>query len=209
MPVDFRNVDGSQSDDVGDWPYEGLVEVIDRGLVGDWQPVIAEVRRSPWGKTALRLDHYLTYREQDAVSILFTEIIDRARVKADAERQAEVAARVRAMGIASGSTKAELARAAGISSARLGAYMSGKIIPSAAMLREIDRAAKMRAEHNKRREEYAKMREHKRQEQRGKRQGQRGKRQGQRGKRQGQRGKRQGQHTKRQEQRGKRQEQRK
>jgi len=159
MPVDFRNVEGSQSDDFAAWPYEGLVEVIDRGLVGDWRPVVAEVRRSPWGKTALRLEHYLTYREEDEVSILFTDVIDRARLEADEERQAEVAARIRAMVIASRRTRAEVARSAGISSARLSAYMSGKIIPSAVMLREIEQAAKRMRRHARRQKKYAKKRE--------------------------------------------------
>ena len=50
MPVEFRNVDASPEDDVRTWPYEALVTVIDRGLVADWQPIFAEVRRSPWGR---------------------------------------------------------------------------------------------------------------------------------------------------------------
>ena len=33
MPVAFRNVDASPTDDVRTWPYEALVAVIDRGLI--------------------------------------------------------------------------------------------------------------------------------------------------------------------------------
>ena len=52
MPVAFRNVDASPTDDVTTWPYEALVTVIDMGLVGDWKPIFVELRRSPWGKVA-------------------------------------------------------------------------------------------------------------------------------------------------------------
>lgn len=35
MPIAFRNVDASPTDDIRTWPYEALVTVIDRGLVAD------------------------------------------------------------------------------------------------------------------------------------------------------------------------------
>ena len=41
----FRNVDASPSDDVTTWPYEAIVTAIERGLVPDWQPLFAEIRR--------------------------------------------------------------------------------------------------------------------------------------------------------------------
>ena len=54
MAVQFRNVDASPTDDVRTWPFEALVTTIDRGLVSDWQPLFAEIRRSPWGEVARR-----------------------------------------------------------------------------------------------------------------------------------------------------------
>ncbi|MEZ5382629.1 MAG: hypothetical protein R2754_12670 [Microthrixaceae bacterium] len=56
----FRNVDASPDDPVSSWPYEALVTVIDRGLVSDWQPLLAEIRRQPWGFSARRVEHYLS-----------------------------------------------------------------------------------------------------------------------------------------------------
>jgi hypothetical protein len=140
MPVRFRDVDASPSDDVRTWPYEGLVTVIDRGLVGDWRPIFVELRRSPWGEVARRVERYLSYREPDGVSTLFSLAIERARVDAKNADRAEVAARVRDAVATSGLTSAEMARLVGTSASRLSTYMSGKVSPSAAMLVRIERA---------------------------------------------------------------------
>ena len=141
MPVGFRNVDASPTDDVRTWPYEALVTVIDRGLVGDWRPIFAELRRSPWGRVARRVGHYLSYREPDGVSALFALAIERARVDADEADRAEVASRVRAAVASSGLTNRDFALLVGTSASRLSTYLNGKVTPSAAMLVRIERAA--------------------------------------------------------------------
>ena len=141
MPVGFRNVDASPTDDVRTWPYEALVAVIDRGLVGDWQPIFVELRRSPWGRVARRVEHYLSYREPDGVSALFTLAIERSRVDTDRSDRAEVASRVRAAVASSGLTNRGFARLVGTSASRLSTYLNGKVTPSAAMLVRIERAA--------------------------------------------------------------------
>lgn len=141
MPVEFRNVDASPEDDVSTWPYEALVTVIDRGLVSDWRPVFAELRRAPWGRVARRVEHYLSYREPDGVSTLFALAIERARAEADLADRAEVANRVREAVSRSGLTNGEFARLVGTSASRLSTYLSGKVTPSAAMLVRIERAA--------------------------------------------------------------------
>jgi len=141
MPVAFRNVDASPSDDVRTWPYEALVTVMDRGLVGDWLPVFAEVRRSPWGRVARRIEHYLSYREPDGVGTLFTLAIERARADADRADRDRVAARIREAVARSGLTNAEFAKLVGTSAPRLSTYLSGKVSPSAAMLLRIERSA--------------------------------------------------------------------
>jgi hypothetical protein len=144
MPVEFRNVDASPSDDVRTWPYEALVTVIDRGLVPDWQPVFAELRRSPWGRVARRIERYLSYRQPDGVSALFALAIERARAGADRADRAEVAARLREAVSRSGLTKAEFAELVGTSASRLSTYLSGKVTPSAAMLVRIERSSSLR-----------------------------------------------------------------
>lgn len=141
MPVQFRNVDGSPSDDVRTWPYEGLVAVIDRGLVPDWQPVLSEIRRAPWGRVARRVERYLSYRDPDGVGVLFRLAIERARHVADRASRDEVAARLRRAVARSGLTNAEIAERVGTSASRMSTYLSGKVTPSAAMMLRIEQAA--------------------------------------------------------------------
>lgn len=141
MPVQFRNVDASPTDDVQTWPYEALVTVIDRGLVQDWRPIFVELRRSPWGRVARGVEQYLSYRQPDGVGTLFSLAIERARADADQAERAEVAARVRSAVARSGLTQQEFARLVGTSASRLSTYLNGKVTPSAAMLVRIERAA--------------------------------------------------------------------
>jgi len=134
MTLSFRNVDASPDDDVRTWPYEALVTAVDRGLVPDWQPLFAEIRRSPWGRVARRIERYLTYREPDGVGTLFSLAIQRARADRERADKAEVAARVRAAVAASGLTNAQFAELVGTSASRLSTYLNGQVTPSAAML---------------------------------------------------------------------------
>lgn len=134
MTLQFRNVDASPDDDVRTWPYEALVTAVDRGLVPDWQPLFAEIRRSPWGPVARRIERYLTYREPDGVGTLFALAIQRARADRERNDKAEVAARVRAAVAASGLTNAQFAELVGTSASRLSTYLNGQVTPSAAML---------------------------------------------------------------------------
>lgn len=134
MTVVFRNVDASPTDPIATWPYEALMICIERGLVADWKPVIAELRRSPWGRTARRVEAYLGYAEPSATTRLFALILERARHDAEADERAEVAARVRSAIAASGLTAAAFADAIGTSPSRLSTYASGRVVPSAALL---------------------------------------------------------------------------
>ena len=141
MPVAFRNVDASPADDVRTWPYEALVAAIDRGLVTDWQPIFVQLRRSPWGRVARRVERYLSYREPDATGTLFALALEHARAHVDRLDRAEVATRVQGAVARSGLTKAEFAQLAGTSASRLSTYLNGKVTPSAAMLIRIERTA--------------------------------------------------------------------
>ena len=79
MTVSFRNIDASPSDPVATWPFEGLVIVLERGLVADWQPLITEVRHHPWGVTARRVESYVGYAAPSPVTRLFSLVLERAR----------------------------------------------------------------------------------------------------------------------------------
>jgi hypothetical protein len=144
MTVRFRNVDATPSDDVTTWPYEALVTVIERGLVDDWQPVFAEVRRDPWGPVARKVEHVASSTVDIAVGRLFTLAVDRARAAAESAEREAVAARVRAAIATSGLTAAEFAARVGTSASRLSTYATGKVVPSATMLYRIEGAADAR-----------------------------------------------------------------
>jgi hypothetical protein len=139
MPVEFRNVDASTTDDVRTWPYEALVIAIDQGLVADWQPIFSELRRSPWGRVARRVERYLSYREPDGVGTLFGLAIERARTDSERADRMEAASRVREAIAESGLTHQEFAQLVGTSASRLSTYVSGKVTPSAALLIRMDR----------------------------------------------------------------------
>ncbi len=141
MTVSFRNVDAHPDDDVLTWPYEALITVIDRGLVSDWQPIFAEIRRSPWGPVSRRIERYLTYRPPDGVGTLFRLAVNEARLSVENTDKDEVATRVRSAVEQSGLTAAEFAKLVGTSPSRLSTYMTGSVVPSAALLIRIERHA--------------------------------------------------------------------
>lgn len=141
MALRFRNVDADPSDDVRTWPFEALATAIDRGLVPDWQPIFAEVRRSPWGRVARRVERYLSMRDQDGTFHLFRLAIERARDDAERSERDEIASRVRAAVARSGMTNARFAESIGTSAPRLSTYLNGKVTPSAALLVRIERTA--------------------------------------------------------------------
>lgn len=141
MPLQFRNVDASPDDDVRTWPFEALLTAIERGLVPDWQPIFVEIRRSPWGQVARRVERCLDVRPHDGASTLFRSAIDRARDDVERTDRAEVASRVRDAVERSAMTNARFAEHIGTSASRLSTYLSGKVTPSAAMLLRIERTA--------------------------------------------------------------------
>lgn len=141
MNMTFRNVDARPSDPVATWPYEALVTAIDRGLVPDWRPIFAEIRRSPWGPTARRVERYLSYRESDGVGTLFRLAIDRARRDVERAERDDVARCVRAAIARSGLTADAFARLVGTSPSRLSTYANGHVVPSATLMARIEAAS--------------------------------------------------------------------
>jgi DNA-binding transcriptional regulator YiaG len=138
MPVVFRNVDARWEDPVVTWPYEALVTTLERGLVSDWQPVLREMKTNPWGKTARRVEKYLSYQEREGLNVFFAAALQRARGNAETTEREQVALRVREAISRSGLTAAEFAKNIGTSASRLSTYASGQVVPSASMLVRIE-----------------------------------------------------------------------
>lgn len=137
--IAFRNVEASADEPVDTWPYEALVETLERGLVQDWRPVFAEIRGRPWGTVARRIQRWSRITEDRAAAALFAAAVDRARERVEAQERDEVARRVREAIELSGLTSADFAASIGTSASRLSTYATGKVMPSAAMLLRIER----------------------------------------------------------------------
>lgn len=138
--VAFRNVVATPSDPVDTWPFEALVETLERGLVPDWQPVLADIRHHPWGRVARRVGRWAAMLDGDPAARLFTLAIERARQRRETDERDEVAHEIRDAIAGSGMTAAEFAASVGTSASRLSTYATGRVVPSATMLVRIRRA---------------------------------------------------------------------
>ncbi len=147
MSMQFRNVDAEPTDDVTSWPFEALVTAIDRGLISDWRPIFDEIRRSPWGSVTRRIERHVADRPIDGAGRLFELAIARSRSKVLSAERREVARRVRAAISESGLSAAAFAASIGTSGSRLSTYAGGTVMPSAAMLLRIERAARSDVDH--------------------------------------------------------------
>lgn len=141
MTLRFRHVAVDPDDPVETWPYEAVVAAIERGTVDDWARLTSAVRADPWGELARSLEDYLGYAEPSGVTALLHRAITSARQGADAADRAAVAARVRELIALSGVSADRLARRAGTSGSRLSTYATGKVVPSAALMRRLERLA--------------------------------------------------------------------
>jgi hypothetical protein len=136
--TEFSRVHGSTADPVSNWPYEGLVEVLERGGVNSWLPIVDEIESAPWGPVARRLEKYLAYSEDRAIVALFSGLFKKYRTDSEQRERDLVAERVRAAIEKSQLPAREFADRIGTSASRLSTYATGKVIPSAAMLMRIE-----------------------------------------------------------------------
>lgn len=139
--VAFRNVEGSPEDPVAVWPYEALVAVLERGGVRSWRPVLAEVRRQPWGPVARRVEQFVAYSDDAPLVALLRRALKDARTGAEERERRTVAEQVRRCIDRSGLNAAEFAARIGTSASRLSTYRSGKVTPSAALMVRMESCA--------------------------------------------------------------------
>lgn len=134
MTVSFRNVDVPPGAPPGNWPFEAIVAVIERGSISDWSVLTREVRADPWGLVARQLEEYLGYEHPRGVTALFERAIASARSAAESAERAEVAGEVGDLVRRSGLSSSAFAERIGTSASRLSTYRTGKVTPSAALL---------------------------------------------------------------------------
>lgn len=142
MTVDFRNVDADAADPVRTWPQEAILAALERGGLSQWRRIAAEIRQAPWGPVARAVEEILTYSRPYGVAGLMERAIAQARARAAESEVEEVAAKIRHLRAESGLGVGEFASLVGTSRSRMSTYLSGKVVPSAAMLVRMERAVR-------------------------------------------------------------------
>ena len=140
-PLKFRNITASPQDPVETWPFEGVLAAVERGTLPDWRRLARAIQADPWGPVAQQVLEAVHLSRPYGTAELLEEVVGRAReVAADSER-AEVAAEVSGLVRASGLSQQDFAARLGTSRSRLSTYMSGKVMPSAALMVRMRQAA--------------------------------------------------------------------
>ena len=137
----FRNIDAAPDDPVETWPFEGILAAVERGTLPDWRRLAAAIRADPWGPVAQQVLEAIGLARPYGTTELLAGVVERARkLAADSERQ-DVASEVRNLVGRSGLSKQDFAERIGTSRSRLSTYMSGKVMPSAALMVRMRRVA--------------------------------------------------------------------
>lgn len=130
----FRNIDATPDDPVETWPFEGIVTALERGTLPDWARITRAIDADPWGPVARQVESALSMDLPYGVAELFTEIVATARANAINSERQDVAREIQDLLDQSGLTRAAFAERIGTSPSRLSTYLSGKVVPSAALM---------------------------------------------------------------------------
>jgi DNA-binding transcriptional regulator YiaG len=140
----FRNVSASPDDPVETWPFEGILASVERGSLPDWRRLAAAIRADPWGPVAQQVLEAVRLSHPFGTTELLEGVIDSARDEAAASERAEVATEVRTLVRESGLSRQDFAERIGTSRSRLSTYVSGRVVPSAALMVRMRRVAGQR-----------------------------------------------------------------
>ncbi|QSB16408.1 helix-turn-helix domain-containing protein [Natronosporangium hydrolyticum] len=146
MTLSFRNLTIDPTTPVADWPTEAVQTALERGDLADWHRLAAEVDRRPWGRTARQIEEVLGYSRPFGVAEAMETLIAEARERVERGERQEVAEEIRQVVDESGLTRTEFAARIGTSTSRLSTYLTGKVVPSAALMVRIRRAGEESAE---------------------------------------------------------------
>ncbi len=137
----FRNITASPDDPVDTWPFEGILAAVERGTLPDWRRLAAAIRADPWGPVAQQVLEAVRLSRPYGTAELLEGVVHHARkLAADSERK-DVASEVRSLVGRSALSKQDFAERIGTSRSRLSTYMSGKVVPSAALMVRMRRTA--------------------------------------------------------------------
>jgi DNA-binding transcriptional regulator YiaG len=148
--LQFRNLTATPDDPVDQWGVEGILTAIDRGSLSHWRRLVAAVRTDPWGPTAADLDQALDLADDAGVAASLRRILTQIRVHAvaaaDTAAREEVRRRLQTLIAESGLTAAQFAQRLGTSASRMSTYMTGRVVPSAAVLVHAENVSRSAAE---------------------------------------------------------------
>lgn len=146
-PLKFRNLNASPEDPVETWPFEGVLAAVERGTLPDWRRLAQVIRADPWGPVAQQVLEAVQLSRPYGTTELLEGVVNRAREMATDSERAEVACEVRNLVSASGLSQRDFAARLGTSRSRLSTYMSGKVVPSAALIVRMRRVARQVSDH--------------------------------------------------------------
>jgi DNA-binding transcriptional regulator YiaG len=138
----FRNVEASPDDPVETWPFEGILAAVERGTLPDWRRLAKAISADPWGTVAQQVIEVLRLSRPYGTAELLESVIARAREEAADSERLEVAAEIRSLVDGSSLSRQEFAERIGTSRSRLSTYISGRVVPSAALMVRIRRVAR-------------------------------------------------------------------
>ncbi|MGH3406247.1 MAG: helix-turn-helix domain-containing protein [Streptosporangiaceae bacterium] len=142
-PLKFRNITASPDDPVETWPFEGILAAIERGTLPDWRRLAQAIEADPWGPVAQQVLEAIRVAHPYGTADLLEGVVASAREQAAESERAIVASEVSELVGRSGLSRQEFAERIGTSRPRLSTYMSGKVVPSAALMVRIRRVGRM------------------------------------------------------------------
>jgi len=137
----FRNIGASPDDPVQTWPFEGILAAVERGTLPDWRRLATAIQADPWGPVAHQVLEAVRLSHPYGTTELLEGVVARARQLATESERADVASEAWALVASSGMSKQDFAARIGTSRSRLSTYMSGKVVPSAALMVRMRRVA--------------------------------------------------------------------
>jgi DNA-binding transcriptional regulator YiaG len=138
----FRNITATPDDPVEQWGVEGILAAIDRGSLQHWRRIAGAVQADPRGPAAADLEQALRLAEDVGVAATLRRAFVQARHDADTRAREEVGRRLARLVRESGLSAAEFAQRLGTSASRMSTYLTGKVVPSAALLVRAEGVAK-------------------------------------------------------------------
>jgi DNA-binding transcriptional regulator YiaG len=141
----FRNLTVSPDNPVESWPFEGILAAVERGTMPDWRRLAEVIRADPWGPVAQQVIEALELSRPYGTAELLERVIDSSRRMATDSERAEVASEVKSLVSDSGLSQQAFAERLGTSRSRLSTYVSGKVLPSAALMVRMRRVSRRAA----------------------------------------------------------------